>query len=82
MDQADLGEAINRALDALSPRYRAAVVLVDVEDQSYEQAAEVLGVPMGTVRSRLFRGRRLLQDLLFEYAHDAGFTTARGDATR
>lgn len=82
MDQADLGEAINRALDALSPRYRAAVVLVDVEGQSYEQAAEVLGVPTGTVRSRLFRGRRLLQDLLFEYAHDAGFTKAGGDARR
>jgi RNA polymerase sigma-70 factor, ECF subfamily len=76
IDRIDLGEAITRALVALSPRYRAAVVLVDVEGQSYEEAAEVLGVPLGTVRSRLFRGRRLLQDLLFEYAPDAGFTTS------
>ena len=38
---------------------RSAVILVDVEDLSYESAAEVMGVPIGTVRSRLFRGRRL-----------------------
>jgi len=53
------------------------VVLVDVEGQSYDEAAEVLDVPVGTVRSRLFRARRLLQDLLFEYARDAGFAATR-----
>jgi RNA polymerase sigma-70 factor, ECF subfamily len=57
--------------------FRSAVVLVDVEDQSYDAAAEVLGVPIGTVRSRLFRGRRLLQDMLFDYARDAGFASAK-----
>jgi RNA polymerase sigma-70 factor, ECF subfamily len=56
-------------------------VLVDVEGQSYEQAAEVLGLATGTVRSRLFRGRRLLQDLLFEFAQDAGFASTRGSTT-
>jgi RNA polymerase sigma-70 factor (ECF subfamily) len=49
---------------------------VDVEDQSYEAASEILGVPIGTVRSRLFRGRRILQEMLVAYAADAGFTTA------
>lgn len=76
-ERMDLGPAIARALDVLQPHYRVAVVLVDVEGQTYEEAAEVLGVAVGTVRSRLFRGRRLLQDLLLEYACDAGFHSAR-----
>lgn len=71
----DLGPAIGAALDELQEPFRSAVVLVDVEDQSYEAAAEVLGVPIGTVRSRLFRGRRLLQQKLLDYARDAGFAT-------
>ncbi len=51
-------------------------MLVDIEDQSYDAAAQVLGVPVGTVRSRLFRGRRLLQEMLMDYAQDAGYATA------
>ena len=47
--------AIRTALDALPEVFRTAVVLVDVEGQSYDEAAAVLGVPIGTVRSRLFR---------------------------
>jgi RNA polymerase sigma-70 factor (ECF subfamily) len=76
-ERLDLAPAIDRALATLSPHYRVAVILVDVEGQTYEEAAGILGVPVGTVRSRLFRGRRLLQDLLFAYARDAGFITAR-----
>ena len=76
-EQMDLGPAIDRALAVLPAHYRGAVVLVDVEGQSYEEAALVLDVAVGTVRSRLFRGRRLLQELLFVYARDAGFATAR-----
>jgi RNA polymerase sigma-70 factor (ECF subfamily) len=72
----DLSEAINRALSALPDVFREAVVLVDVEDQSYDAASQVLGVPIGTVRSRLFRGRRLLQESLLVYARDAGFARA------
>ena len=73
----DLAPAIDRALGELPEPFRSAVVLVDVEDQSYEAASEILGIPIGTVRSRLFRGRRLLQDKLFTYARDAGFESAR-----
>jgi RNA polymerase sigma-70 factor (ECF subfamily) len=76
LDRMDLGPAIDRALDTLPPHFRGVVVLVDVEGQSYEEAAAVLGVAVGTVRSRLFRGRRLLQDLLFEHARDAGLRTS------
>lgn len=72
----DLAPALNDALDRLQEPFRSAVILVDVEDQSYEAAAEILNVPIGTVRSRLFRGRRLLQQMLLTYARDAGITVA------
>ncbi|HEY9427451.1 MAG TPA: sigma-70 family RNA polymerase sigma factor, partial [Gemmatimonadaceae bacterium] len=77
VERMELGAAIDRALAVLPAHYRGAVILVDVEGQSYEEAALVLGVAVGTVRSRLFRGRRLLQDMLFEYARDAGFESTR-----
>src|SRR6185312_12237092 len=77
IDRMDLGPAIDRALGTLAEHFRGVVVLVDVEGQSYEEAAAILGIAVGTVRSRLFRARRLLQDMLFEYARDAGFETAR-----
>jgi RNA polymerase sigma-70 factor, ECF subfamily len=75
-DRLDLGPAIERALGSLPEHYRTAVVLVDVEGYGYEDAAAVLEVPVGTVRSRLFRARRLLQEALFEHARDAGLLTA------
>lgn len=72
LDRIDVGPAIRTALHALAPVYRAAVVLVDLEGYGYEDAARVLEVPVGTVRSRLFRARRLLQQSLREHARDAG----------
>ncbi|TFG45743.1 MAG: sigma-70 family RNA polymerase sigma factor [Gemmatimonadales bacterium] len=71
-ERVDLGDAVTHALDALPAPFREAVVSVDLEDLAYDAAAEVLGVPIGTVRSRLFRGRRLLQKSLLAYATDAG----------
>lgn len=71
----DLGPAIDRALADLDEPFRSAVQLVDVEDQSYEAAAEILGVPIGTVRSRLFRARRQMQQQLRAHALDAGIST-------
>ena len=68
----DLLPAIERALERVPAPFRSAVMLVDVEEQSYEAAAEVLGIPIGTVRSRLFRGRRIMQELLVAHARDAG----------
>lgn len=72
MSRLDVGPAIRAAIDGLAPVFRSTVQLVDVEGLSYEEASEVLGIPVGTVRSRLFRARRLLQEHLFEYARDAG----------
>jgi RNA polymerase sigma-70 factor (ECF subfamily) len=74
----DLGPALDRAVADLDEPFRSAVMLVDVEDQSYEAAAEILGIPIGTVRSRLFRARRQLQAQLRRYAHDAGLRPAHG----
>jgi RNA polymerase sigma-70 factor (ECF subfamily) len=69
----DLAPAIRAALARIPEPFRSTLLVVDVEDQSYESAAEALRIPIGTVRSRLFRGRRLMQQLLLAYAHDAGF---------
>ena len=67
-----LREDLERALDALPDAYRLAVVLVDVQGHSYAEAAELLGVPVGTVRSRLNRARAQLQRALWRHAEEAG----------
>lgn len=69
----DLGPAITEAIARLEPPFRDVAVLCDVEGFSYEEIAELLRIPIGTVRSRLFRARRQLQEALVEYARDAGF---------
>ena len=72
----DVWPAIRRAIATVPEPFRSAIVVVDIEDESYETAADRLGVPIGTVRSRLFRGRRLLQDQLRNYALDLGVAGA------
>jgi RNA polymerase sigma-70 factor, ECF subfamily len=57
---AGLSPSLLRALDALPASFREAVVLVDLEEMAYKDAAKKLGVPVGTVMSRLHRGRKLL----------------------
>jgi RNA polymerase sigma-70 factor, ECF subfamily len=64
---------VERALRQLPEDFRAPLLLVDVEGLSYEEAASVLGCPVGTVGSRLFRGRLSLFAMLQEYAHQAGY---------
>jgi RNA polymerase sigma-70 factor (ECF subfamily) len=64
---------IATALAGLPEEFRAAVLLVDVEDFSYEAAATALGCPLGTLQSRLHRGRRLLFAALNGYARQAGY---------
>jgi RNA polymerase sigma-70 factor (ECF subfamily) len=63
---------VREALGALPEEYRTVVHLALVEDLSYREVAEVLGIPVGTVMSRLHRGRRLLQASLLEYARKKG----------
>lgn len=61
------------AIDGLPDDFRDAVVLSDVEGLSYQEVADVLGIPIGTVKSRLYRGRRLLGRALKAYAVDMGY---------
>jgi len=77
-DAPELGDVIRRELDKLPSEYREVVELSDLQDQSYADIAQVLGVPIGTVKSRLFRGRRLLQAALVDYARDAGLLPPPG----
>ncbi len=67
---------ILQAIEALPVEFRTVVVLVLVEGFSYKEAAEILDIPIGTVMSRLWRGRRLLQKSLWEYS------TRRNDSER
>jgi RNA polymerase sigma-70 factor (ECF subfamily) len=71
-----LHDDIERALDALPDVFRIAVVLVYVQGHSYAEAAHLLEVPVGTVRSRLARARAALQRSLWQHACDAGFANA------
>ena len=67
------GEAVDTALREIPESFRAVVLLVDVEELSYEEAAAVLGCPVGTVRSRLSRGRSLLFAGLQDHARSMGY---------
>ncbi|MCK5798439.1 MAG: sigma-70 family RNA polymerase sigma factor [Deltaproteobacteria bacterium] len=67
-----LGDEVQEALAALSPEYRQVVILADLKGLSYREVADRLGCPMGTVMSRLHRGRRKLSLALESYAREQG----------
>jgi RNA polymerase sigma-70 factor (ECF subfamily) len=64
---------VKRALDELPEDYRMVVLLADLEDFSYKEIAAIVGCPVGTVMSRLFRGRRLLRKSLVGFAKKSGY---------
>ena len=66
LEQTEQGQRVWQALSRLSPEHRAVLVLKDMEGQKYETMAEVLQVPIGTIRSRLHRARLELRELLEE----------------
>ena len=68
-----LDEDVQRALDILPPDYRMAVILADLEGFSYKEIAEILELPVGTVMSRLYRGRKLMEAAMLEYAREHGY---------
>lgn len=64
--------AVQDAIAELPDTFREVTELVDLEDHSYAAASEILGIPVGTVRSRLYRARRILQERLLAHARDLG----------
>ena len=74
-----LSDDVVRAVDALPIDFRLVVILADLQEFSYKEIADVLDVPVGTVMSRLFRGRRLLQKALASYAVASGVLPERAD---
>lgn len=71
------GEVVNGALDRLPAAFREVVILVDLEELTYEEAAAALGCPVGTIRSRLARARRRLAAELADYAREQGLSVRR-----
>ena len=70
---------VREAVESLPENFRLAVLLADVEGFSYKEIAEILDIPIGTVMSRLHRGRRALQKRLYEFAAARGLVDARGE---
>ncbi len=73
-----LDAEIQKALEALPSDFRVVVLLADIEGFTYKESAEILDVPVGTVMSRLYRGRRLLEAAMLKYAREHGYL--RGDS--
>lgn len=74
---ARLGPDLQAALDSLPPEFRAAVVLCDIEGLSYEEIGATLDVKLGTVRSRIHRGRQALRDYLANHSEDRADAVAK-----
>lgn len=70
--RSELGQIIDESLKKLPDEFRAAVILCDIQGFSYEEISQILKCSLGTVRSRIHRGRRLLRGLLSPYLHEGG----------
>jgi RNA polymerase sigma-70 factor (ECF subfamily) len=68
-----IDDRVVEAIDALPEEFHEVLVLSDLGDLRYGEIAGVLDIPVGTVKSRLFRARRLLQERLREFAREAGY---------
>ncbi len=76
-----LEKDIRNAIERLPEAFRDVVLLIDVEGFSYQEAADILNVPVGTIMSRLFRSRKMLQKFLWEYAVEYGYVKPKQKAT-
>ena len=72
-----MGDEITEAMNGLDQKFRTVVLLCDIEDFTYEEVAAIVNVPIGTVRSRLHRGRNLLKSQLKGYAEQFGYEDKR-----
>jgi RNA polymerase sigma-70 factor (ECF subfamily) len=74
-----MDDEVEAALKGLPEEFRTAIVLVDIEELSYQKTAQVMECPVGTVRSRVSRGRRMLQVVLRGYALQRGLIRQSGE---
>jgi len=74
-----MGDEVTLAVNSLPIDFRTVILLCDVEGFTYEEIAKIIDVPIGTVRSRLFRARNMLKEKLQGYAEKKGFKDKRGD---
>ena len=74
-----MGDEVTSAINSLPLDFRTVILLCDIEGFTYEEIASIIDVPIGTVRSRLFRARNLLKEKLTNYAQSLGFHDFRGE---
>jgi RNA polymerase sigma factor (sigma-70 family) len=70
-----LGDDVVRAMESLNEEFRTIIILSDLEEMTYEEIAEILEIPLGTVRSRLHRARKAMQEKLYSFAVKHGYIT-------
>ena len=72
-----MGDEVSIAINSLGPNFRMVIILCDLEGFTYEEIAALIGIPIGTVRSRLFRARNALKEKLRTYAESLGYKDQR-----
>jgi len=77
-----MGDEVTIAINTLPIDFRTVILLCDIEGFTYEEISKIIDVPIGTVRSRLFRARNLLKEKLKAYAEKLGFTDKRGKSPK
>jgi len=70
-----IGDEVSTALNALPVDFRTVIILCDIEEFTYEEISKIVDIPIGTVRSRLHRARKMLRDMLLTYAVQMGYDT-------
>lgn len=75
-----LEDEVVAAMDSLTEEFRTIIILSDLEEMTYEEIAEILEIPLGTVRSRLHRARKAMQEKLYSYAAEHGYITKKNTA--
>ncbi|MFZ4620837.1 MAG: sigma-70 family RNA polymerase sigma factor [Bacteroidota bacterium] len=72
-----LGDDVVRAMESLNEEFRTIIILSDLEEMTYEEISEILEIPLGTVRSRLHRARKVMQEKLYSFAVKSGYITKK-----
>lgn len=73
-----MGDEVSIAMEALPEDFKTVIILCDIEDFSYEEISKIIDIPIGTVRSRLYRARNALKEKLATYAQGRGYKDLRG----